>query len=901
MSSIEKFSYALSHREFYESLDHYVADENTYLKVVREMLPKGWNIIRSNIFFNCTPSDHKLPEQGWKIHISAVTRNASSVLRDIVPILTREMTAFKFVLDPSMLFLIVGKRWYRGGAGKFITIYPHNLEHFQSLIEKLYQAASRHEGPYILSDRRYKDSKCVFYRYGGITMNSSLTIKGDRVPFIMSPTNEMVPDRRLAMFSMPDWVSDPFPQPATAGAAGDLSLKDGRYAIRSSLRFSNSGGLYLALDRESGSTVVLKEARPLTNVDDFGRDATMLLKKEYRILQTLEDSRVAPRPIDLFQEWEHTFLVQEYLEGPTLRQDAVLHNVTRSTQPTPAYLREFYDYFASLFSRMVEILQVLRRHNIVYGDFSPTNGIVCKDGKVRIVDFEAACQLGVDQRGRLFTPGFAAADHFLDDVPQYDIDYYGVGALMLSYLMPIHAVLGLEPMAHERFLRSIGDDYGLPESLLRLISRLMSLTPAERPGPDEVSETLNNPSPFRAPQIFQPPQLDDSRVEHVIDQTIKYMTQSATYERRDRLFPLDPKIFATNPLSLAYGACGVAYAMQKIKGAAPQEICDWILKQEVSIEKYPPGLYVGMAGIAWTLLALGYREEAERIMAKSNEHPLLSESSDLYYGLAGWGMAHLKFHLECGSPAYLGKAVYAGQELVRTRTVTDQGCRWGRGSELKFGFAHGSSGISLFLLYLYLATDNQLFLQVGREALDFDLNNGVRLQDSLLWPTHAGEDRSLVPYWRYGSAGVGTVTLRYYQVIENERYRLLLDEIRLEMDRKHAIYPGRGFGLASLGELLLDLANAGVETEKCLALARKVASGILLFQLDKGAQGIAFPGADLWKISCDYFSGSAGVALFLHRLLHPGPADFMLDELLPAADRRLKSEGEPITTPAERL
>jgi lantibiotic modifying enzyme len=354
------------------------------------------------------------------------------------------------------------------------------------------------------------------------------------------------------------------------------------------------------------------------------------------------------------------------------------------------------------------------------------------------------------------------------------------------------------------------------------------------------------------------------------------------------LFPLDPKIFATNPLSLAYGACGVAYAMQKIKGEAPREICDWILKQEVTIEKYPPGLYVGMAGVAWALLTLGYRDEAEQMMAKSNEHPLLSESADIYYGLAGWGMAQLKFHLECGSPVYLEKAIYAGQELVRTRTETDQGCRWGARNELKFGFAHGSSGISLFLLYLYLATDNQLFLDVGREALDFDLNNGVRLQDSLLWPTHAGEDRSLVPYWRYGSAGVGTVILRYYQVIKNERYRLLLDEIRREMDRKHAIYPGRGFGLASLGEFLLDMANAGVETEECMSLARKVASGIMLFQLDKGEQGIAFPGADLWKISCDYFSGIAGIALFLHRALHPRPADFMLDELLPAADRQPK-------------
>jgi serine/threonine protein kinase len=883
MSSIEKFSYALSHREFYESLDQYVADENTYLKLVRGLLPKEWSIVRNSIFFHCIPPNYSLLEQGWKIHISAVIRNAADVLRDVVPILAEDGTAFKFVLDPSVLFLVVGKRWFRGGAGKFLTIYPRSLEHFKTLIERLHQATLRHKGPYILSDRRYKDSKCVFYRYGGIQMRSLLTVKGDRTPFIVSPGGEKVQDQRRAMFSMPEWMSDPFPEDAPA-PNNDLSLNNGRYVVQSSLRFSNSGGLYLAVDRHTGSTVVIKEARPLTNVDDFGRDAVQLLKKEYRILKTLESSGIAPRPIDLFEEWEHTFMVQEYLEGPTLRQHAVLRNVTRSTNPTPEYLHEFLGNFVSLFSRMVEILRVLREHKIVYGDFSPTNGIVCKDGLVRILDFEAACQLGVDQRGRLFTPGFAAADHFLGDVPQYEIDYYGVGALMLSYLMPIHAILGLEPEANERFICSIGDDYGLPDSLLQLIRKLMSTNPTERPGPEEVLQILQNLSPLRKPKIFEPEPWNPAEISRVIDGTMKYMAQSTTYHRQDRLLPLDPKVFATNPLNLAYGASGVLYAMHKIKGGIPGEMHEWVLKQDVSSDRYPPGLYVGMAGVAWTLLSLGHRVQAEEIMARSKTHPLLTEASDIYYGLAGWGMAQLKFYLECGSREYLENAVFAGDELVRTSLMTPQGLRWGKKSELKFGFAHGSSGIALFLLYLYLATKNDLYLRVGQEALDFDLNNGVRMAGSLLWPTHAGEDRSLVPYWRYGSAGVGTVLLRYYQLLRTERYKSLLDEIRLEMDRKHAIYPGRGFGLASLGELLLDLAQANFDRETCIRLARKVASGIMLFQLDKGERGIAFPGADLWKISCDYFSGSAGVALFLHRLLNGGPADFMLDELLDTTD-----------------
>ena len=74
------------------------------------------------------------------------------------------------------------KRWARQGAGKFITIYPFDEDQFVSVIEQLHQATRQFEGPYILSDRRYKDSKVVFYRYGGMSPFKVLNIKGEKVP-----------------------------------------------------------------------------------------------------------------------------------------------------------------------------------------------------------------------------------------------------------------------------------------------------------------------------------------------------------------------------------------------------------------------------------------------------------------------------------------------------------------------------------------------------------------------------------------------------------------------------------------------------------------------------------------------------------------------------------------------
>jgi Lanthionine synthetase C-like protein/Protein kinase domain len=908
MSSIEKFTFSLSHPEFYEPLDGFATQETIYPRKVRAMLPRSWRMFRDNIWLHCQPDGGQMAVQGWKIHLSAVIHSVDALLDAALPVLVAQRTAFKIAAAPTILSLLGSKQWHRGGSGKFMTVYPRGEEHFVSLIEALHRATAGLAGPYILSDRRYRDSKCVFYRYGGIAPRTFLTVKGDRVPYLDAPDGEQVPDRRQAWFSLPPWVRDPLSAEAgaagaagTAGAAGaaggkggaaaaaavaapaSRTLRGGRYAIEGALRHTNSGGLYLATDNTTGGKVVLKEARPLTNVDAAGSESKVLLQKERRLLLTLEAAAVAPRVVDFFQEWEHWFLVEEFLDGVTLRQHSILHNVTRLSRPSPSHFDDFYRELRSVFGQLANILEIFGRHRIVFRDLSPTNVLILRDGVVKLVDFEAACELGVDPMSNLFTPGYASSDHFSSDLPQVENDYFSLGALMLAYLMPMHAAMGLDIHLHHRFIRAIGDDYGFPRSLVRLINRLMSREPARRPAPAEVQESLANPSPVRRPLIREPAALADGEIREAVERSVRYILGHCTPERGDRLFPCDAKVFATNPLSLAYGACGTAYALHRITGVERPAIADWILGREVTAEQYAPGLYLGMAGIAWTLLELGLVEPAKRILALSGSHPV-PLTADVYYGLAGWGMTQLKFHLATGEPRYLEAATAAGRRLLETRVPAGGGAHWSTPPEQIFGFAHGASGVGVFLLYLYLAGGDEEFLSAGREALEFDLAQAVDLDEGLLWPSRTGPARVVVPYWRYGSAGVGAALLRFHRVAPDERYRSLLDGIRIAATRKYAIFPARGFGLAGLGEFLLDMAALGsaADREECLAAACRVAAGVMLFRLDKGGEGIAFPGADLWKISCDYATGSAGIALFLDRLLTRRPADFMLDELLPA-------------------
>jgi hypothetical protein len=84
-------------------------------------------------------------------------------------------------------------------------------------------------------------------------------------------------------------------------------------------------------------------------------------------------------------------------------------------------------------------------------------------------------------------------------------------------------------------------------------------------------------------------------------------------------------------------------------------------------------------------------------------------------------------------------------------------------------------------------------------------------------------------------------------------------------------------GLAGIGDFLLD-AWTFTGDDKYLQSAHRVAQGVMAFSVNR--EGIAFPGDSLSRLSCDYGTGSAGIALFLNRLLGRQGSDFLLDELL---------------------
>jgi serine/threonine protein kinase len=886
----EKLLYLFASKSFFEPVSRYAPARRDFHDPLMRILPKGWTLQHRNLWWDCSPAEADIPAQGWKIHLSATPAHAPAILMTVARVLFDAGVPFKFIVDRVLLTMINGKRWHRGGAGKFITAYPRDSEQCGILLQVLYQATIGYWGPYILSDRRYRDSRVVHYRYGGLLPSRRMDVSGKSVLVIQDAQGATLDDERTPYFKLPPGIEDPFQPGPTSGATDDDeagTLKQGRYEVRSVLASSNPGGVYLAFDRATERTVVIKEARPFTNVSYRGLDAVQLLKKEHRLLSVLADTGIAPRPLDFFIDWEHAYLVEEYLQGGrTLREHLTRINLLLLTRAEQHHSHEYFGKYCRLFSQLAAAIKALHDRNIVFSDLSLANVMVHeyedREPELKLIDFEGAYEEGVDIPTHLFTPGFTPEEAIERGQSSREDDYYALGGLLMSGLFPMNAMLVLNRRAHERYLIAYQRDFDLPESIADLIRSLLDSNPALRPGPEQVIEVLSREHQPRPPKVGAD-ELDAIDLGKTIASMLSYIEGVADYSRSDRLFPADPMVFETNPLSLANGACGVAYVMHRIRGKVEQRVLDWIAAQPIRARSYTPGLFTGLSGIAWCLLEIGQREAALKVIGETREHPLLWKSANLFNGAAGWGMAQLKFFAATGDTAFLENARRAGQYLVDSREIDedgDGGCFWNTSDGLSSSLGHGAAGVSLFLLYLHLATGDDHFIRTGEQGLHWVLGQGFKNPEGGL--TWFARDRtpSYTPYWRWGSSGIGRVLLRYWHVTGNTRYAEALEDIHIDCDRKYTIFPGYFFGIAGIAELYLDLARFAPWKERAEHSTRKLLAGCMLFPIEQ-PQGLAFPGESLSRVSCDFGTGSAGIALVMQRYLQRDGASFMLDELLP--------------------
>jgi len=473
-------AYTFTDRDFFEPLSrHPIGPE--YVSVLRELLPADWTLNHFEIWVSARCGPGAMPLQGFKIHVSSLPENAVETLRRVVDACVRMETTFKVAGDPLLHRFLNSKRCGRGSGGKFMTIYPRDENAFRELIHSIYQRLGDLQGPYILSDQRYLDSKVVYYRYGGFKTIQQVQMDGTLSSVVVAPDGSYVPDERLPYFRLPDWVQAPYADVA-AEDEDSSDLLNGRYEVQEALSFANTGGVYRALDTETGKLVVIKEARPSTSAwtgYDFSVDSTAVLRREFEVLLRLKNLSCVPQPIELFEEWEHCFIVVDYFEGTSLgryrARDSVL---VISYMHEPDRVASFSQTFRTIAERLLDAVEAVHSRGIIISDLSPNNVLINAETlELALIDFESACLPEGDDvtnplASKWFTPGFRSAAKRAGGTLEPADDYYALGMVLYNLLFPIQANFQFAPEGCERFLEAF-EQGGLPVEITGIIRALV--------------------------------------------------------------------------------------------------------------------------------------------------------------------------------------------------------------------------------------------------------------------------------------------------------------------------------------------------------------------------------------------------------------------------------------------
>ncbi|HEU0055505.1 MAG TPA: class III lanthionine synthetase LanKC [Longimicrobium sp.] len=907
--------FTLVDRLFYEPLDRYVPND-VYLAPIREMLGPEWSHLQAGFWTQCLVPGTDFLKQGWKIHLSSTPENARELLRRVVPLLDERRVPFKFVSDPAMHAMSLSKTWPREAAGKFMTIYPSSDEAFKELVVELDARTRDLRGPYILSDRPYADSRTVFYRYGEHIGGNEVNAQGFFRHVIHSPTGDEMDDTRTPYYQRPAWVDDPYGHRAVENVretGRQVKLAD-RYRVIEALKFNSNGGIYLAEDERTGGLVVVREARPLVGMWAPGMDAISMLQKEARILEKLSPLGLCPGFVDLFQQWEHWFLVQDRIDGHTMWQHAIAFYWGVRSRPTP---RESFRLLRRAILAVMDGMQAFHDKGVVLRDMTRTNVLMSPAGRPIFIDFEMAYEMDRDDPPVPgFTPGFASNDQLLTRTPTPADDHFALGALILDMVTFMAPGLPLHRQGIMNALRRTLADLELPREIAEVVDGLMDQDASRRWTPDRVRAALTS-VPLRdvpaARASASPAQVADPfsivarpaptaelrrQVEGTIPGVIDFIRSSASPERTDRLFPASPEVFLTNAVNLHFGAAGVMSFVRAAGAPVEEAWVDWIVAR-LRARPVPPGLYVGRAGVAMAMADFGRPELALELVDGLKDDPLTELASGLFYGAAGVGVALLSLARRLDRPELTAQAVEIGERLLRTGKRSGKGSYWHpERHRVPLGLGHGQAGIALFLAYLHAVTGDARYLETARRALAFDLRHVLRTSGEVLWTptTDAGAGEPKSPHVEFGAAGIGMVALRMYQVTRDPQHLAWAWECARGVCERFTNKLWYGYGLSGFGQFLLDM-HRFVGDENCLNTAWYHAEAILSHRIPTRS-GIGFPGLELARMSCDFGMGSAGIGWFMLRLLDPSrPHPFLPDELLPAHARAELTEAPPAQWP----
>ncbi|MCL1990824.1 MAG: class III lanthionine synthetase LanKC [Defluviitaleaceae bacterium] len=791
-------------------------------------LDSDWQVYEDDPNWNSYyPIEKSLDNQGFKIHVSTTYENASLTLKKVSPVLNKFRVPFKHIKNKQVLFQMYSKIGSRISAGKFITIYPSEGD-FELLLNELDQVlVGLEKGPYILTDKRWKEGN-IYFRYGAF--KEIFDEKGIRC--IYHPDGKLVPDLRNPWYELPDFIEEPAFIKQTGSenesTLGENKLSD--YKIEQALSFSNAGGIYRGVRIDDKKPCVIKESRPAIGLDWAYQTAEQRLHNAYEALKKLSDIPEIPDAIDYFKVWENTYLVEAFFEGITLHH-WIKKNYPRELRSDSAV---YVESALSILKQLRQLILQVHEKGVSICDLQPGNVLITEDLEVRVIDFETSGEISEKSNFALRTHGFY---HLLNEKTS-DEDWYAFNRLVHYCFLPIVPVSHLNMNLNIRHIDWIHQSFG---------SKVYEYFQKNYV---ELSEKLSNYDLIFGDTYFKAQQLTkDDIVTKIDEEKLRKKLINGLLSNCDisseslingdiRQFELD-----CGKLNIQTGGFGAVLTLLKANVLADQadQINDWIQLQSMHVlnTPYNNGFLTGRTGIAAVLYECDDKEKSKILFEKVlKTYDKQSKDFSLRSGLSGIGLSFLGWYKVSQEECFL---LEAKEIAYRILTFFDSDGKMSKplGEEISFGLLDGYSGIALFMLILYNLTKEQLYLESFSLMIAKDLDK-----------LNSEEKNSVLPSLANGWSGVGYVLQLFGKTIDMTKFNKHLDQIK----RRCQVKIGFDFDLFEgfSGYYFLDK-----------ELKETFLKNLQLFMIESEKGTYVSPGKWGHKLSADVATGLSGIILAL--------------------------------------
>lgn len=878
------------------------AYENALQNIIRA-LPESIQWSNDGHWICFKPKQLTLPAQGWKIHLSVIPVEGTELLRRITPILTTHGVMWKAVSSGLKLIEASNGSNPLPQTGKCVTIYARNDEQFMQLLEEMYACTGDLKGPAIPTDRAYRGSSCVFYRYGAFVDRFYYDrYSGAKVYAIQNAKGELEEDRRTPGRYKPEWVDEPEElvsiqtgwknENEAAGTASDSSNNEfgiRKIRVRRVLKKSGKGGVFL-VSTSRHAQAVMKEAVHLMRVDGAGRSAHDYLDNEYHVLDLMKDTGHTPRPIDLFSAERNRYLILEYFESVSLRE--YIHRRHVAADYNQAELQR-------IGLNILDIVQQFHDRGIVINDLTPNNLVVLLDGSVRLIDLELAYVK--DSKSQVkpltgHTPGYvlrgrehSQRSEYVDDLYALGAVYYYMATSMDPYLKyrQSHLSAGqayLDNLNHRQLLRlgSLGIEImsGRYNDLLEIREQLMRMSEQEQ------ADLTGSERSLRMSEAG----MTAEEVLHQAERMANKLYQALDFNHAHELYPENRLSKMFHPANFNFGWTGLAYGFHQI-GQLTQnrqyhqyarEVLEWILNYTPYVhEATPVSLYFGYGAVPWALAQTAAALDDKPLLCIAENLALEITRQDpvqtnISHGAAGLGLMLLEVNHLGGCTELLTRADELGDMILHQEKQTEDGLSmWevkeksGKQSHHSYGFSHGIAGIGYFLLALAKLTGKDKYYSAVKrivytlERTSYEGENGERL-----WPASPEKPDALWVHWCNGSAGIGRFLLTAAEVLQDP-VCFRLGQQAADAVARSTIFASfsQCHGIAGNGDFLI-MAN------RCFpgryeAKLKEYTRSLYVLRSDGQEDSWMWPLEDMESFSSDYMTGYMGIYSFLLRRFYP--------------------------------